>query len=88
MGSLTQFELLLPELRAYARSLGEEADAAERAITELTGHPVGLKRLKVSLAAAGKRSQSNCYVAGLGREMTRSGRFGEFADLLTGGSWR
>ena len=29
MGSLTQFELLLPELRAYARSLGEEADAAE-----------------------------------------------------------
>lgn len=29
MGSLTQLELLLPELRAYARSLGEQADAAE-----------------------------------------------------------
>ena len=29
MGSLTQFELLLPELRAYARSLGEEVEAAE-----------------------------------------------------------
>ena len=29
MGSLTQLEILLPELRAYARSLCEAADAAE-----------------------------------------------------------